>query len=118
MANVATRKIKPSVAWDDKETCPTADDRDAQSSDSQTNKLLDLQRDELGIESVKTDSGLTEQSWLREAPLSRGVTQKRCQWFSGSPEAGDANVTSTVSLDKCSTAPSPKKIHKRVKLRW
>ena len=62
MANVATRKIKPSVAWDDKGTCPTADGRDAQSSDNQTNRLLDLQRNELGTESVETDSGLTEES--------------------------------------------------------
>ena len=117
MANVATRKIKPSVAWDDKGTCPTADGREAQSSDNQTNRLLDLQRNELGTESVETDSGLTEESWLRQGPLSRGVTQKLCQWFSVTQDAVEANVTSTFSLDKRSTAPSSKKIHKRVKLR-
>ena len=112
------RKIKPSVAWDDEETCPTADGRDAQSSDNQTNRLLDLQRDELGTESVETDSGLTEESWLRQGPLSRGVTQKLCQWFSVTQDAVETNVTPTFSLDKRSTAPSSKKIHKRVKLRW
>ena len=116
-ASAAARKIKPFVAWDDKETCHTAEGSDARSSDYQTNKLLDLQCDELGTESEETDSAITEQSGLREDPLSIGVMQKQCQWFSDTQEAVDANVTSTFSQDKRSTVPSSKRIRKQVKLR-
>ena len=93
MANVAGRTIKPFVAWDDKETC-----------------------EEPETESSATDSALKEQSGLREGPLSLGVTQKQCQWFSGTQEAVDSNMVSPFSLDKHSAAPSSKKIRHRVKL--
>ena len=116
MANVGRRKIKPAVAWDDRGTCPTADGNEAQSNGNQTNKLLDLQCDELGTESVETDSAITEQSGLREGSFSRGVAQKQCQWFSDTQEALDASVASSLSLDKRPAAPSSKKIRKRVKL--
>ena len=108
MANVAGRTIKPSVAWDDKGTCPTVDGNEAHSN--QTNKLLDLQCDELGTESAETDSAFTEQSGLHEGRFSRGVKQKRCQWFSDTQRAVDSNV------NKRSPAPSSKKTRKRVQL--
>ena len=92
MANVAGRTIKPFIAWDDKETF-----------------------EELETESTETDSALKEQSGLREGPSSRGVTQKRCQWFSDTQEAFDSNMVSPFSLDKHSAAPSSKKIRHRIK---
>lgn len=115
MANVAGpgRTIKPSVAWDDNGTCPSADGNESNSN--QTNKLLDLQRDDLGTESAETDSALTEQSGLRERQLPQGVTQKRCQWFSDTQVAADSNASSPFSPNKRSTTPSSK-IRKRVQL--
>ena len=116
MANVVRRKIKPSVAWDDKGTCPTANGNEAQSKDNQTNMLMNLQCDGLGTESVESDSVLSRQSELREDPLSRGAAQKCCQWLSDTQEAVDANVASPLAQDKHSTVPSSKKICKLVKL--
>ena len=112
MANAAGRTIKPSVARDDNGTFPTADGKEANSN--QTNKLLDL-RDELGTESAETDSALTEQSGLHEDQLLRGVTQKRCQWFSDTQVDVDLNASSSFSPNKRSAAHSPK-IRKRVQL--
>lgn len=117
MANVTRRKIKPSVAWDEKGTCPTADGDEAHFNDDQTNKLLTLQCDELETKRAETDSS-TVQPGLREAPLSLGMAQMRCQWFSDTLEAVDANVASPSSLDKTSAAALPKQIHKRLRWQW
>ena len=93
MANrVSGRKTKPFVAWDDKGTC-----------------------EELETESTETDSALKEQSGLREGPLSRGVAEKRCKWFSDTQEAVDLSMASPFSQDKHSAAPSSKKKRNRVK---
>lgn len=115
MANAAGpgRTFKPFVAWDDNGKFATADGNEANSN--QTNKLLDLQRNDLGTESAETDSALTEQSGLREGQLPQGVTQKRCQWFSDTQEAVDSNASFPFSPNKRSAAPSSK-IRKRVQL--
>lgn len=122
MASVRRHKIQPSVVWEDKNSCDTADHEISTNSSSydsseghsngdQINTLFAL-HDELETITAELDSSSVHPG-LHEALLSEGVLRKRCHWFDNTPDAANADIASS-SQDKRSAAVSPKQICSRL----